>query len=126
VIDGALARARSGGGPTFVEAVTYRMGPHSTSDDPSRYRSQEEVDSWAAKDPLDRLRKHLVHLGAVSDSIDAALEAELTAEIAAAIDDVEKMPPPARESLFDDVYAEMPWHLREELESLKKVGPPPT
>jgi pyruvate dehydrogenase E1 component alpha subunit len=126
VIDAALARARSGGGPTFVEAVTYRMGPHSTSDDPSRYRSQEEVDSWAAKDPLDRLRKHLVHLGAVSDSIDAVLEAELTAEIAAAIDDVEKMPPPARESLFDDVYAEMPWHLREELESLKKVGPPPT
>lgn len=126
VLDEALARARAGGGPTFVEAVTYRMGPHSTSDDPSRYRSQEEVDAWAKKDPLDRLRRHLVHLGAVSDRIDAALEAELTAEIATAIDDVERLPPPARESLLEDVYAEMPWHLREELESLKKIGPPPT
>lgn len=126
VMDDALARARSGGGPTFVEAVTYRMGPHSTSDDPSRYRSQDEVDAWAAKDPLDRLRKHLVHLGAVSQTVDAALEAELTAEIAAVVGEVEKMPPPARESLLEDVYSEMPWHLREELESLKKIGPPPT
>ena len=73
-----------------------------------------------------RLRRHLVHLGLVSDAGDAALETELAAEIAAAIDDVEALPPPARESLFDDVYAEMPWHLREQLESLKKIGPPPT
>ena len=122
----ALERARSGSGPTFIEAVTYRMGPHSTSDDPSRYRSQAEVDSWAAKDPLVRLRKHLARLGVVSDASDADLEAELTAEIAAAVDEVEAMPPPARESLLADVYAEMPWHLREALESLKKVGPPPT
>jgi pyruvate dehydrogenase E1 component alpha subunit len=122
----ALERARTGGGPTFIEAVTYRMGPHSTSDDPSRYRSQVEVDSWAAKDPLARLRKHLVRLGLVSDAADAELEAELTAEIGAAVDEVEALPPPARESLLLDVYAEMPWHLREAAESLKKVGPPPT
>ena len=122
----ALDRARSGGGPTFVEAVTYRMGPHSTSDDPSRYRSQAEVDSWGAKDPMLRLRRHLVHLGLVSEAGDAALETELAAEIAAAIDEVEALPPPARESLVVDVYAEMPWHLREQLESLKKIGPPPT
>jgi pyruvate dehydrogenase E1 component alpha subunit len=122
----ALERARSGAGPTFIEAVTYRMGPHSTSDDPSRYRSQAEVDSWGAKDPLLRLRKHLVHLGVVSDALDAELEAELTAEIAAAVTEVEAMPAPARESLVDDVYAELPWHLREQLESLIKIGPPPT
>ncbi len=122
----ALERARSGGGATFIEAVTYRMGPHSTSDDPSRYRSQAEVDSWGAKDPMLRLRKHLVHLGLVSDTLDAELDAELTAEIAAAISEVEAMPAPARESLVDDVYAEMPWHLLEQLESLKKIGPPPT
>jgi len=122
----ALERARSGGGTTFIEAVTYRMGPHSTSDDPSRYRSQAEVDSWGAKDPMLRLRKHLVHLGLVSDTLDAELEAELTAEIAAAISEVEAMPAPARQSLVDDVYAEMPWHLLEQLESLKKIGPPPT
>ncbi len=125
VMDEALARARSGGGPTFVEAVTYRMGPHSTSDDPSRYRSQDEVDAWAAKDPLDRLRKHLVHLGAVSGAIDVALEAEISEEIAAAVDEVEAMAPPSRASLLEDVYAEMPWHQREELESVQKIGPPP-
>lgn len=122
----ALDRARSGEGPTFIEAVTYRMGPHSTSDDPSRYRSQAEVDEWAAKDPLRRLRQHLEHLGVVTGASDRELEAELTAEIGAAVDDVEKLPPPARESLLEDVYAEMPWHLREELESLKKIGPPRT
>jgi len=122
----ALERARSGGGPTFIEAVTYRMGPHSTSDDPSRYRSQAEVDSWAVKDPLLRLRKHLVRLGVVSDASDVELEAELTSEITSAVDEVEAMPPAARESLVVDVYAEMPWHLQEALEVLKKVGPPPT
>jgi pyruvate dehydrogenase E1 component alpha subunit/2-oxoisovalerate dehydrogenase E1 component alpha subunit len=122
----ALELARSGNGPTFIEAVTYRMGPHSTSDDPSRYRSQAEVDSWAAKDPLVRLRRYLVRLGLVSDASDSDLEAELTAEITSAVDEVEAMPPPARESLVADVYAEMPWHLREAVESLKKVGPPPT
>jgi len=91
------------------------MGPHSTSDDPSRYRTQAEVDEWAKKDPLDRLRKHLLELGLVSTASDAALEKELAAEIAAAIDEVETMPPPARSTLFDDVYSEMPWHLREQL-----------
>ena len=126
VLRDATARARSGGGPTFVEALTYRMGAHSTSDDPSRYRSQDEVEAWARKDPLDRLRRHLVHLGLVSDASDAAVDKELAAEIAAAIDEVESMPPPERESLVQDVYAEMPWHLREQLESLKKVAPPPT
>jgi pyruvate dehydrogenase E1 component alpha subunit len=126
VLRQAAELARSGGGPTFIEAVTYRMGAHSTSDDPSRYRSQAEVDSWARKDPLDRLRRHLVHLGLVTDASDAALEKELTAEIAAAVDEVEKMPPPARESLLEEVYAELPWHLREQLAELKRTTAAPT
>ena len=123
VLREAIDRARSGGGPTFVEALTYRMGAHSTSDDPTRYRSQAEVDEWALKDPLDRLRRHLVHLGHVSDASDVALDAELTAEIAAAVDAVEKLPPPARESLLQDVYAEAPWNLRQQLEELKLTPP---
>jgi len=126
VLREAMQRARGGGGPTFVEAVTYRMGPHSTSDDPSRYRSAEEVDSWRRKDPLDRLRCHLVHLGLVTDEGDAALEREFAAEIAAAIDEVESMPPPARGSLLDDVYAEKPWHLREQLDQLQETQAAPT
>lgn len=126
VMKGAVDRAKKGEGPTFVEAVTYRMGAHSTSDDPTRYRSNEEVEAWAKKDPLDRLRRHLVHLGLVDDAKDKALDEELTAEIAAAVNKVEAMPPPARASLFDDVYAEMPWHLREQRELLEKLPPAPT
>jgi pyruvate dehydrogenase E1 component alpha subunit/2-oxoisovalerate dehydrogenase E1 component alpha subunit len=126
VLREALARARGGEGPTFVEALTYRMGAHSTSDDPTRYRSQEEVDAWARKDPLDRLRRHLVHLGLVSDESDAALDKELVAEIAAAVDEVEKMPPPERASLLEDVYAQPSWNLREQLAELQKVPAAPT
>jgi pyruvate dehydrogenase E1 component alpha subunit/2-oxoisovalerate dehydrogenase E1 component alpha subunit len=126
VLRAGLDRARTGGGPTFIEAVTYRMGAHSTSDDPARYRCQAEVDQWARKDPLDRLRRHLVWLGLVSDDSDASLDSELSAELGAAIDEVETLPPPPIESLFDDVYAEMPRHLREELEELKKSRATPT
>jgi pyruvate dehydrogenase E1 component alpha subunit/2-oxoisovalerate dehydrogenase E1 component alpha subunit len=126
VLREAFDRARSGGGPTFVEALTYRMGAHSTSDDPSRYRSQDEVDAWARKDPLDRLRRHLVHLGLVSDASDASLEKELAAEIAAAVEEVEAMPAPDRASLLEDVYAELPWHLREQLETLHQTASAPT
>jgi pyruvate dehydrogenase E1 component alpha subunit/2-oxoisovalerate dehydrogenase E1 component alpha subunit len=112
VVRSALDRARTGGGPTFVEAVTYRMGGHSTSDDPTRYQTQEEVEAWAKKDPLIRLRTHLLELGLISDAIDAALDKELASEIAAAIDEVESLPLPERATLFEDVYAEIPWHLR--------------
>jgi pyruvate dehydrogenase E1 component alpha subunit/2-oxoisovalerate dehydrogenase E1 component alpha subunit len=122
----AVARARSGGGPTFIEAVTYRMGAHSTSDDPTRYRAQTEVDAWARKDPLDRLRRHLMHLGHVTDASDAALDAELTAEIAAAIEAVESLPPPGRETLLQDVFAEPTWNLREQLDELRRSPPAPT
>lgn len=122
----AIARARDGQGPTFIEAVTYRMGAHSTSDDPTRYRSQDEVDSWARKDPLDRLRKHLVHRGLVTEESDQGLDRELTAEIAAAIEAVEKLPPPARASLLEDVYATPPWNLREQMVTLSKTAPAPT
>jgi pyruvate dehydrogenase E1 component alpha subunit/2-oxoisovalerate dehydrogenase E1 component alpha subunit len=123
VIAKAVARARRGEGTTFIEAFTYRIGAHSTSDDPTRYRSQSEVESWMAKDPLNRLRAHLVHLGLCDDAKDAALEEELNAEIAAAIKAVESLGPPARETMFDDVYAELPWHLREQRDELMR-GPP--
>lgn len=118
VLSDAADRARRGEGPTFVEALTYRIGAHSTSDDPSRYRSDDEVEAWKKKDPVDRLSRHLRVLGAIDDAFEAALDAELTAEIAAAVDEVEALPPPARETLFDDVYATMPWHLRAQKEEL--------
>lgn len=125
-VSDAVVRARGGGGPTFIEAVTYRIGAHSTSDDPTRYRSEAEVQEWAKKDPVDRFRKHLAYLGLVSDESDAALEADVNAEIGAAIAEVEAHGPPARESLFEDVYATMPWHLREQRAELLARPPAPT
>jgi pyruvate dehydrogenase E1 component alpha subunit/2-oxoisovalerate dehydrogenase E1 component alpha subunit len=120
---GAVERARTGGGPTFVEAVTYRMGAHSSSDDPTRYRAQAEVDAWAQRDPLLLLRRHLERLNLASDEADARIGNELGAEIGQAIDEVEGMAPPSRESLFEDVYAQMPWHLRRQLEELTAGAP---
>ena len=125
VLGDALARAREGKGPTFVEAVTYRIGAHSTSDDPTRYRSDAEVESWKKKDPLDRLRAYLVHQGLLDDAADAKLEEELTAEIAAAVNEVENLPLPARDTIFDDVYATLPWNLEEQKAELAKLPPAP-
>ena len=92
VLKTATERARSGGGPTFIEALTYRIGAHSTSDDPSRYRSDEEVESWKKKDPVDRLAKHLRTLGAITDASEKALDDGLTAEIAQCVTAVEDLP----------------------------------
>jgi pyruvate dehydrogenase E1 component alpha subunit/2-oxoisovalerate dehydrogenase E1 component alpha subunit len=124
-VSDAVRRARSGGGATFIESLTYRIGAHSTSDDPTRYRSQAEVDLWAQRDPLARLRRHLVRAGQLDDATDEALEHELNQEIAAAIAEVEPLGPPARETLFDDVYAEIPWHLAEQREELLRTPPAP-
>jgi len=126
VLHDALDRARAGEGPTFIEALTYRIGAHSTSDDPTRYRSDEEVESWKKKDPLDRLRKHLTGQGLVDDAFDKALDEEHAAEIGAAVKAMEELPPPSRESLFEDVYAELPWNLREQRDELSKLPPAPT
>jgi len=121
----AARRARAGEGPTFIEALTYRIGAHSTSDDPTRYRTEAEVEAWRQKDPLDRLRRHLVLLGLTDDARDAAMDAAMAREIAAAVDAVEQLPPPDRATLFDDVYAELPWHLREQRDELARLAPAP-
>lgn len=117
-VKAAVERARSGGGPTFIECYTYRMGAHSTSDDPTRYRSDEELKRWAEKDPIERLRRHLAHRGLLDDAAVLRIDQELNAEITRALEIVEHAPPPPPESLFDDVYAELPWNLREQREQL--------
>lgn len=102
----ALDRARRGDGPSFIEAVTYRMGPHTTSDDPTRYRDAEEVAAWARRDPLARLEAHLRAEGLLDDTglDDVARAADaLAAEVrAACIGAVTRAP----ETMFDHVYAE--------------------
>jgi pyruvate dehydrogenase E1 component alpha subunit/2-oxoisovalerate dehydrogenase E1 component alpha subunit len=122
----AAHRARSGEGPTFIEALTYRIGAHSTSDDPTRYRTDAEVESWKKKDPVDRLAKHLRLLGLIDDASEKQLDEDLTAEIGVAVTEVEAMSAPRRESLFDDVYATLPRHLEEQREELLSMPPAPT
>ncbi len=115
----AADRARSGGGPTFLEHVTYRMGPHSSSDDPTRYRSDEEVAEWGRKDPIDRFERYLRRAELLDDAAKGALLEELEREISAAIDEVEELGPPERGSLFDDLYAREPEQIGEQRRALE-------
>jgi TPP-dependent pyruvate/acetoin dehydrogenase alpha subunit len=110
----AVDRARRGEGPTLIEAVTFRMGGHSSSDDPTRYRESGLVDEWARRDPLIRFRSYLERKGVLKDGDEARWTEELNAEIGAAIEAAEALPPPAPETLFTDVYSEIPWHLEEQ------------
>ena len=110
----AVDRARSGGGPTLVECDTYRIGAHSSSDDPTRYRDEREVEQWRKRDPLELLRARLASAGLWSARDEEQLRAAMLQEVNAAIVEAEKKPDPPRESLFDDVYLNMPWSLREQ------------
>jgi pyruvate dehydrogenase E1 component alpha subunit len=110
----AIARARRGEGPTFIEAVTYRITGHSTSDDPSVYRTPAQVDPWRPKDPLIRLRKYLAAKGLWGDGDEEALKVQVDEECKAAVKAAESAAAPVLESLFADVYAELPWHLQEQ------------
>jgi len=110
----AAARAREGHGPTMIEAVTYRLGPHSSSDDPARYRDEAEVAAWRARDPIARFRRYLEHAGWWDDAREARLEQEIGDEITHAIQEAERAGPPGIDTLFTDVYETMPGHLQEE------------
>jgi 2-oxoisovalerate dehydrogenase E1 component alpha subunit len=127
VVGEAAARARRGEGATLIEARTYRRGAHSTSDDPSVYRDPAEPREWASRDPLDRLRAYMKGRGELPDGWEEKIKAEATQEIRDAIAEAERVPAkPPIASLFEDVYGDMPWHLREqqaELEAeLRKHG----
>ncbi len=95
----------SGDGPTLIEAVTFRMGPHTTADDPKRYQPPEERAAWVDRDPIVRLRRHLEGRGLWDDERQAAAEADAGAEIDAAWDAAEATGV-APDHFFDHVYAE--------------------
>ena len=102
----ALERARSGGGPTFIEAFTYRMGAHTTSDDPSRYRSAAEEEYWRQRDPIDRLRTHLEERGELPAAFVAtARRPRPTSWASACAPTVRGMGRPSAASMFEHVYA---------------------
>ena len=117
----AAERARANLGPALIEWVTYRAGAHSTSDDPSRYRPADDWQHYPLGDPIARLKQHLIRIGAWSDAEHETTRAEIEAQVLDAQKEAERsgtlldgqIPPVA--SMFEDVYKEMPWHLREQL-----------
>jgi pyruvate dehydrogenase E1 component subunit alpha len=100
----AVERARSGGGPTLVECVTYRLGVHTTADDPTKYRSEEEVKAWEKKEPLTRFSAYLEK----KNLLESGLEQQVDEEIARAVQAFESMPPADPLTMFDHAYADMP------------------
>ena len=112
----AVDRARSGGGPTMIECVTYRVTMHTTADDPKRYRTDQEVEGWKKKDPLLRVEKYLADKGLAAKDKFEAIETEVKAEIQAAVDRAEgqmhKLVDPLY--MFEHAYAELPPYLKEQ------------
>lgn len=130
----AADRARTNNGPTFIEYFTYRAEGHSTSDDPAAYRAAKEFERWPLGDPVDRLKKHLIGLGEWSEEQHQALHEELAEFVKKSQKEAEAngilghgMHQPF-ETMFEDVFEEMPWHLKEQCaqmieEQHRKFGP---
>jgi 2-oxoisovalerate dehydrogenase E1 component alpha subunit len=120
----AAERARANLGPTLIEWVTYRAGAHSTSDDPSKYRPADDWERFPLGDPISRLKSHLVGLGAWTEQEHEQVRLELEAEVAAAQKEAESHGTlldghiPSAASIFEDVYADMPAHLRRQRQEL--------
>jgi pyruvate dehydrogenase E1 component alpha subunit len=116
----AVDKARAGGGPTLIEAITYRIGGHSTSDDPNVYRNVEEAEMWKKRDPILRFTTYLINKGILTEQENKRLHEEIETSISRIVKEREAIPPPALSTLFTDVYSEMPWHLQEEAEEFMK------
>lgn len=107
VMTEAAQRAREGGGPTFIEALTYRMGPHTTSDDPTRYRSAQEVERWAARDPIQRYETHLRSVGVLTDRLTERVQARGARLRGELRDAIVGAPDMDIAEVFDTVYHEI-------------------
>jgi pyruvate dehydrogenase E1 component alpha subunit len=110
----AVERARAGDGPTLIECVTYRLGVHTTADDPTKYRSNEEVAEWERKDPLTRFSGYLKQKGLLEDG----LEAQVDEEIARAVERFEAVGPPDPVLMFDHAYGALPPDVAAQREAL--------
>lgn len=122
----ARERAAAGSGATHVEVLTYRTGAHSSSDDPSRYRPKNEHTKWPGGDPVDRLKEHLIKLGEWSLDQHKELEERIDREVinaykeAVKFGDLANGPYPSADTIFTEVYEEMPWHLREQHDEMMR------
>lgn len=120
----AAERARAKAGPTLIELYTYRGEAHSTSDDPARYRPKEEWRAWPLGDPVERLKMHLIGLGCWTEAEHAEWTEACNARVAASWREaishgtLEEGPVAPTHTMFDDVYAEQPWHIRRQRQDL--------
>ena len=117
-VRGAVSAAAGGGGPALIEALTYRIEAHTNADDASRYRPEDEVDAWRARDPVTRLRRYLLARGLLDESAVAGLEAEADAEAAALRERMNTGTGPDPADLFRHVYAEPTADLRGQQQEL--------
>jgi pyruvate dehydrogenase E1 component alpha subunit len=117
----AVDKARSGGGPTLIEGVTFRFGPHTTADDPTKYRTEEEIEPWKPLEPLIRLRLYLKEKGLWDEAVEERITEASQKEIDQAVKDAEAIPAPEVEDIFKYVFAEMTPPLKEQLDYLKST-----
>jgi pyruvate dehydrogenase E1 component alpha subunit len=116
----AVDRAREGGGPTLIESFTYRRGDHTTSDDATRYRPEEEVREWEKKDPVARFRRYLEKKGIWDDEKEGALWKDVGEEVERCVAKAESYHKPAIEDIFRHTYSEMPPELEEQMKCLRQ------
>jgi 2-oxoisovalerate dehydrogenase E1 component alpha subunit len=121
-VGGALARARSGGGPTLIETLTYRLSDHTTADDAGRYRDAAEVKRAWSLEPLIRIREYLYKARWWSLDEEKALLEQCSAEIDAAVSEYSRNERPSTDAMFDYLFAELPAHLREQRATARKYG----
>jgi TPP-dependent pyruvate/acetoin dehydrogenase alpha subunit len=114
IMQKAVERARSGQGPTLIETLTYRLGAHTTADDPTRYRDSAEVEAWQAKDPIVRYQKFLIRRDLLNEDRAQRIVEELEEEVNEAVRLAEDMPPMAPDSFFDYTMANLPPRLEEQ------------
>jgi pyruvate dehydrogenase E1 component alpha subunit len=107
----AIDRARGGKGPTLIEAVTYRLGPHTTADDPARYRGADLTEEWRQRDPLERVRRFLSEREVWSESWQQQIEKEAAEEVDLAIERAEGLAPLGPGDIFDAMFETLPPHL---------------
>jgi 2-oxoisovalerate dehydrogenase E1 component len=123
----AVRKARDGGGPTLIEAMTYRYGPHATADDQWLYRSEEEVEEWKQRDPIERLRRFLEKRGEWDEQVGDKTAMEITDAVDAAVASLEANPMPGRDDAVRNGFARIPEHVVDQLHAMQRShGEPET
>lgn len=117
----AIDKARQGKGPTLIECFTYRMGPHSTSDDPRRYVPQEELEKWKKKDPIEHLKQILIENEFITEEEDRKIKEGIAKQVNEAAEKAAKTNKPSLNTLIEDVYEKIPSRLQKELVEVEKA-----